>query len=104
MSFPEPIFRKQKRNEKPTAKADDIMKDTLITVLTTSKGWIVRQAIKYVGIGFTSFAGAVAAKAAALNLPPEHVQSVLTSAQSLSVGLVLLGVELALSFLSRKNP
>ena len=104
MSFPDPIFRKRKRNEKPTAKADDIMKNTLLTVLTTSKGWIVRQALKYVGVGFTSFSAFVEAKAAALNLPMDHVQTVLTSAQSLAVGLVLLGLEFALSFLARKNP
>ena len=104
MSFPDPIFRRRKRQEKPTAKADDIMKDTLLTVLTTSKGWIVRQALKVTGTGLASFGAWVSAKSAALNLPVDKVEAVLTPFQAFASALVVLGVELLLSFLARKNP
>lgn len=51
------------------------MKDTLLTVLATSKGWIVRQALKVTGTGLASFGAWASAKSTALNLPVDKVEA-----------------------------
>ncbi len=104
MSFPtfEPF--KRKRFQKPNLTADQITMKTIAVFLTTSKGWIVRQGLKYAGLGFATFATWVQGKAAALNLPLDKVEAVLSPAQALLSAVVVLGVELLLSFVARKNP
>lgn len=68
---------------------------TLITLLTTSKGWIVRQVAKGAGI-----AGVwIAAKASAAG-------AVSVTAENSTAALTLIGVgllEVVLSFAARKN-
>ena len=94
MSFPDPIFRKRKRQEKPNLKADELMKDTLFTVLTTSKGWIIRQAIKataYVTAPLTVWLEANG-----------HGDQTAAIVSGVVAGVSVL-VELGFSFLARKN-
>jgi hypothetical protein len=96
MSFPDPIFRKRKRNEKPNIKADDIMKDTLLTVLTTSRGWIIRQAIKataYITVPLTVWLEGQGAEG-------EQTKAITSGI----VAAVAVLAELGFSFLARKNP
>ena len=68
----------------------------LINILTSSKGWLVRQAAKGAGI-----AGVwIAAKASALG-------AVSVTAENASAALLLIAVgviEIGLSFAARKNP
>lgn len=94
MSFPDPIFRKRKRNTIPNLKADDIMKDTLFTVLTTSRGWIIRQAIKataYITTPLTVWLKA--------NGQGDHTAAITSGI----IAVVSVLVEVGLSFLARKN-
>jgi len=67
----------------------------LLTLLTTSKGWLVRQIAKFAG-----YAGAIlATKAAAAG-------AVSVTAENSTAALTLIGVgllEVALSFVARKN-
>ena len=104
MSFPIFPGRKMNRTQKPNIKLENIPMKSIVTLLTTSKGWIVRQALKYSGAGLAAFGSAVTAKAAALNLPIDQVQAVLTPFQSFVSAAVVLGVEFLLSYLARKNP
>jgi hypothetical protein len=68
----------------------------LINILTSSKGWLVRQAAKGAGI-----AGVwIAAKASAFG-------AVSVTAENASAALLLIAVgviEIGLSFAARKNP
>lgn len=67
----------------------------LLLILTTSKGWLLRQAAKLAGV-----AGVwLAAKAQAVG-----AESVTTESATAAVALITVGaVEVALSFLARKN-
>lgn len=103
MSFPD-FISPRGRFKKKTINADTIMKNSVLLFLTTSKGWIVRQALKYSGMGLVAMGAWVNAKAAALGLPLDQVQAVLTPFEAfVSAGVVLL-VEVGLSFVARKNP
>ena len=67
----------------------------LLLILTTSRGWILRQAAKLAGIGGVW----LAAKAQALG-----ADSVTTESATAAVALITVGaVEIGLSFLARKN-
>jgi hypothetical protein len=94
MSFPTFPGHRKKHN-KPNLHADTIMKNTVLTVLTTSKGWIIRQAIK-----------AVAGVSAPLTVfLAEHGAGDYTSAIIAGViAAAAASIEIALSFLARKNP
>jgi hypothetical protein len=95
MSFPDPIFRKKKRQEKPNLHADTIMKSTILTVLTTSKGWIIRQALK-------AIAGVTAPLTVFL---ADHGASDYTAAIVTGITAVTAAaIEITLSYLARKNP
>lgn len=99
-----PIFHNlPEKQGKLQTIADKIMIKTIITALTTSKGWIIRQALKVTGGAFASFAIATHAKAEALGVSPELVNSTLTPLDAALSALVVLGVEVGLSFLARKN-
>lgn len=80
------------------------MKSTILTVLTTSKGWIVRQALKYTGGALASFGSYVTAKAVALDLPLDKVEAVIEPGTAFASATVILLIEFGLSFLARKNP
>ena len=104
MSFPSFPGRKMNRTQKPNIKLEDIPMKSIVTLLTTSKGWILRRALNYSGAVLAAFGSAVTAKAASLNLPIDQVQAVLTPFQAFVSAAVVLGVELLLSYLARKNP
>jgi hypothetical protein len=103
VSFPDFVSSK-KRFQKTTIKSDAIMKNSVLLFLTTSKGWIIRQALKYSGMGLVSLGAWVNAKALALGLPVDQVQAVMTPFHAFASAAVVLLVEVALSFLARKNP
>ena len=103
MSFPDFVSPK-KRFQKTTIKADAIMKNSVLLFLTTSKGWIIRRLLNYTGSGLALLGSWVVAKATALNLPLDQVQAVMTPFQAFASAAVVLLVEVALSFLARKNP
>lgn len=95
MSFPDPIFRKKKRQEKPNLHADIIMQNTIITVLTTSKGWIIRQAIKALA-GVTAPLSVYLAEHGAA----DHTAAIVAGITAVTAA----AIEVTLSYLSRKNP
>lgn len=69
---------------------------SLIVMLTTSKGWIVRQAVKataYVTTPLTVWLSAQGADA-------DHTSAVVTGI----IAAASIAVELGLSFIARKNP
>lgn len=103
MSFPTFDPFKRKRFQKPNLTADQLTMKTIAVFLTTSKGWLVRQGLKYSGMGFAAFSASVQAKAVTLNLPIDQVQAVLTPGEAMVSALVVLTVEGVLSFLARKN-
>jgi hypothetical protein len=93
MSFPK--FPGQRRkHDKPNIKLEDIPRASLITILTTSKGWIIRQAIKltgYITVPLTVWLEA-------------NGQG--DSAGAITAGIIAavsVLVEVGLSFLARKN-
>lgn len=95
MSFPSFPGRRMNRTDKPNIKLEDIPMTSLITLLTTSKGWIIRQAIKltaYITTPLTVWLEA--------NGHGEHVGAIVSGI----VAVVSVVVELSLSFLARKNP
>lgn len=94
MSFPT-FPGKRKKHETPNLHADTMITNTVLTVLTTSKGWIIRQAIK-----------AVAGVSAPLTVfLADHGAGNYTAAIIAGVTAVAAAsVEIALSFLARKNP
>ena len=69
--------------------------NSIITLLTTSKGWIVRQIAKGAGIAGVWLA-AKASAAGAVSITAENSTAALTL---IGVG----GLEVILSFLARKN-
>jgi hypothetical protein len=95
MSFPDPIFRRRKRNQTPNLKLEDLTMNSLITLLTTSKGWLIRQAIKataYITTPLTVWLEA--------NGQGDHAAALTTGI----VAAVSVLVELGLSYAARKNP
>lgn len=71
------------------------MKDTVLTVLTTSKGWIIRQAIKAV-----SAVGAPLAVFLAQHGAGDHTAAIVTGITAVTAA----AIEVTLSYLARKNP
>lgn len=95
MSFPDPIFRRPKRNQTPNLKLEDIPMNSLITLLTTSKGWLIRQAIKataYITTPLTVWLET--------HGQGDHAAALTTGI----VAAVTVIVEIALSYAARKNP
>jgi len=93
MNFP--IFQKRKRDQKPTVNADDIMKDTLFTILTTSKGWIIRQAIKATAYITTPLTVWLEANG--------HGDQTAAIVSGIIAGVSVIA-EVIFSYLARKNP
>lgn len=93
MSFPSFPGRRRK-HDKPNIKLEDIPMESLITILTTSKGWIIRQAIKltgYITVPLTVWLEA-------------NGQG--DSAGAITAGIIAgvsVLVEVGLSFIARKN-
>ena len=95
MSFPDPIFRRRKRNQTPNLKLEHLTMNSLITLLTTSKGWLIRQAIKataYITTPLTVWLES--------NGQGDHAAALTTGI----VAAVSVIVELGLSYAARKNP
>lgn len=104
MSFPEPPHLSRQRIKNPkTIRLEDITMNTLISILTTSRGWIIRQALKYTGVGAASLSAWLASRAEALNIPTEQISSFVSPLQAAIVAGVTIGLELLFSFLARKN-
>jgi hypothetical protein len=76
---------------------------TMWKILTTSKGWFVRQAMKYGGMASGVVAAWLYAQAEALHLPPEVVSGVVDPLAAAISGIALLLVEAFFSFIARKN-
>lgn len=92
------------RTDKPNLHADTMIANTVLTVLTTSKGWIIRQALKWTGSGLATFGAYAASKAIALGLPVDKVEAIIQPGTALASAVVVLVIEGALSYLARKNP
>ena len=96
MSFPKFPGRRMNRTDKPNIKLEDIPMNSLITILTTSRGWIIRQAIKataYITTPLTAWLSA--------NGADGHETQAIVSGIVAAVSVL---VELGLSFAARKNP
>jgi hypothetical protein len=83
------------RTDKPNIKLEDIPMNSLITILTTSRGWIIRQAIKATAYITTPLTAWLAANGADGNETQAIVSGI--------VAAVSVLVELGLSFAARKN-
>lgn len=95
MSFPEPPHLRRRRQQNPNAiKLDQIPMNTLLTILTTSRGWIVRQALK-----LTTYITAPVAIWLEAQGQSEHVAAITAGI----VAAVSALVEIGLSYLARKN-
>lgn len=99
MSFPQFTgFRKQtKPNTKPNIKidTDKIIMNTALTFLVTSKGWIIRQALKataYITVPLTVWLDGAG---------HGDQSSVIVSGIVAAVSVL---IELGLSYVARKNP
>jgi hypothetical protein len=95
MSFPKFPGRKMNRTDKPNIKLEDIPMNSLITILTTSRGWVIRQAIKATAYITTPLTAWLAANGADGNETQAIVSGI--------VAAVSVLVELGLSFAARKN-
>jgi hypothetical protein len=100
---PDHLRRRRQRNPN-TAKPKDIAMIPITTILTTSKGWIIRQALKATGSGLATFGAYVMAKATTLGVPLDKVDAMLTPFQAFVSAAVVVVIEVVLSFLARKNP
>ena len=97
MSFPEsPHLRRQRQKNPHKIKLDEIPMNSLIAILTTSKGWIIRQAIKATAYITTPLTAWLAANGA----DGHETQAIVSGI----VAAVSVLVELGLSFAARKNP
>ncbi len=97
MSFPEPPhLRRQRQKNTNHIKLDEIPMNSLIAILTTSKGWIIRQAIKATAYITTPLTAWLAANGA----DGDQTQAIVSGV----VAAVAVLVELGLSFMARKNP
>lgn len=103
MIEPDHLRRRRQRNPN-TVKPKDIAMIPITTILTTSKGWIIRQLLKLTGNGLAAFGAYVTAKAVTLGLPLDKVDAVLSPLQLFVSAAVVLLVEVGLSFVARKNP
>ena len=83
------------RTDKPNIKLEDIPMNSLITILTTSRGWVIRQAIKATAYITTPLTAWLAANGADGNETQAIVSGI--------VAAVSVLVELGLSFAARKN-
>lgn len=94
MSFPEPPHLRRARQRNPNKLELDPM-TAIIQILTSSRGWLVRQALKA-----TALVTAPLAVWLEANGHGEH-----TAAISAGItALVTAGIEMLLSYLARKNP
>lgn len=93
MSFPT-FPGKRRKHDKPNIKLEDIPMTSLIAILTTSKGWIVRQAIKATAYVTTPLAVWLEAQGQG-----EHVGTIVAGI----VAVVSALAEIGLSYLARKN-
>jgi|GEM_PF-5985438 len=93
MSFPS-FPGKRRKHDKPNIKLEDIPMTSLIAILTTSKGWIVRQAVK----GTALITGPIAIWFEAQG-QGEHVGAIVAGI----VAVVSALLEIGLSYLARKN-
>jgi hypothetical protein len=97
MSFPEPQhLRRQRHKNTHHIKLDEIPMNSLVAILTTSKGWIIRQAIKATAYITTPLTAWLAANGA----DGDQTQAIVSGV----VAAVAVLVELGLSFMARKNP
>jgi hypothetical protein len=97
MSFPEPQHLRRQRQKNPNhIKLDEIPMNSLVAILTTSKGWIIRQAIKATAYITTPLTAWLAANGA----DGDQTQAIVSGVVA---GVAVL-VELGLSFMARKNP
>jgi len=104
MSFPNPPHVERRRAKNPEKiHPDKLTMNAITTLLTTSKGWLIRQALKWVGGALASLSAYTYSKAEALGVDPSQVQSVIDPlTAALTAGAALL-IEMGLSFLARKN-
>jgi hypothetical protein len=104
MSFPNPPHLERRRAKNPNKlDPDKLTMNAISTLLITSKGWLLRQALKLTGGALASFSAYAYSKAETLGVDPSQVQTVLDPlAAAISAGVVLL-IELGLSYLARKN-
>jgi hypothetical protein len=104
MSFPNPPHVERRRAKNPNKlDPDKLTMNAIFTLLITSKGWLLRQALKWAGGALASFAAYAYSKAETLGVDPSQLQALLDPlAAAISAGVVLL-IEMGLSFIARKN-
>lgn len=95
--------RKAPKQTKLNKAIDNIAMKSIVTVLTTSKGWIVRQLLKATAIGLATFTAYVYAKAESFGISSEQASAFIEPLKAMVTGGVVLAVEIGLSFLARKN-
>jgi hypothetical protein len=94
MSFPKFPGRRMNRTDKPNIKLEDIPMNSLITILTTSRGWIIRQALKGITVVTAPLAVWLSEHGAG-----EHTGAIIAGITA----VVSAAIEIGLSYLARKN-
>jgi hypothetical protein len=83
------------RTDKPNIKLEDIPMNSLITILTTSRGWIIRQLIKATAYVTTPLTVWLSAQ----GVDGNHTTAIVSG---IVAAVAVIG-ELGLSYLARKN-
>jgi len=83
------------RTDKPNIKLEDIPMNSLITILTTSRGWIIRQLIKATAYVTTPLTVWLSAH----GVDGNHTTAIVSG---IVAAVAVIG-ELGLSYLARKN-
>lgn len=88
--------RRERNPRKLILNPDTLTMKALITLLTTSRGWLVRQALKAVSY----ITAPLAVWLAAQGVEASHSDAILAGITAAAAA----GTELLLSYLARKNP